>query len=678
MSPVMSLKNAASTMVRLAHADDLRLAVPLAAYLFVVMTSSVIGKAVRDGLFLTRFTALQMTYADLQTVIAIAVTMGVYFRLQRSLRFERLLMASSVLFVAADVACWWAASFHQPWLTRAIYLCVGTQAALMPPQVSILARQVLTTRQAKRLLGLIGCGAIFGWIVGGLVTRAAAGRTGAESLLLVMGGLSAMCPMLILGIGRARKPAPPLRPDDPSTPGLFRSATLVWSSSHLRTVASLVFLSSVVTTIAGLQFRAIASQSIGATDQLTAFFGSFSFHAGLLSLAIQILLTSRVLRSFGVGAALVIAPVAIATGSVGVLIWGTLSTAVFLKGSDHVLRHSIDRAALELLYVPLSASEALQAKTFIEAVVYRLGDGAGTLAVIFGASMLHMSFPCLSVISLALLCAWIAVAMQAQHGYLDHLLAALRRSCLAAGPARPFTPTVRRREPPATWPNVLCAGNNDQELTAAGRAATAHLRQALHDASLPPDVRRRNAHILSHSGSLEAGRALADSVLEPDQTLRLEILRALTAWHACHPGEVAGAEPVNTALAAEIVGLYCLCQTRDPDCSDAAAAAARESEEALERILRLLNLICPSLDLASAFAAFQSNDARLRANALEYLENILEPHYRKVLVPLLERGEPGPPWRSLAAAGEIRPLSPASLDVIERFLRRSSCRAASH
>jgi ATP/ADP translocase len=669
MSPVMSLKNVASRMAWHVHADDLRLAAPLAAYLFVVMTSTVIGKAVRDGLFLSHFTALQMTYADLQTVIAIAVTMSLFFRLQRTLKLERLLMASSVVFVAADFACWWAATFHQPWLTRAIYLCVGTQAALMPPQVSILARQVLTTRQAKRLFGVIGCGAIFGWIVGGLVTRAAAGRTGAEPLLLVMGGLSAVCPMLILGIGRISKvTAPTLALDDPSSPGLLRSATLVWSSSHLRTVAALVFLSSVVATISGLQFRAIASQSIGSTDQLTAFFGSFSFHAGLLSLAIQILLTSRVLRSLGVGMTLVIAPVAIATGSVGVLLWGTLSMAVFLKASDHVLRHSIDRAALELLYVPLSASEALQAKTFIEAVVYRLGDGAGALAVIFGASILHMSFPCLSVISLALLGAWIAVALQAQHGYLDHLLAAVRRSCLISGTARPSTRTVRRCASPATWPNGLCSGYNDEELTAWDNATTASLRQTLQDASLPLDVRRRIAHVLSHRPSLDAGRALADSVLEPDRTLRLEILRALTAWHECHPGDSAGREPVGTALAAEIVGLYCLCQTRGSNRAE--TAAARESEEALERILRLLNLTSPTRDLASTFAALQSTDARLRANALEYLENILEPHYRKLLVPLLEPGDVGRSCPAQEAAGEIRQLPPASLGVIERFLRR--------
>ena len=38
----------------------------------------------------------------------------------------------------------------------------------------------------------------------------------------------------------------------------------------------------------------------------------------------------------------------------------------------------------------------------------------------------------------------------------------------------------------------------------------------------------------------------------------------------------------------------------------------------------------------SAFAALRSGDARLKANALEYLENILKPRYRRLLVPLLE------------------------------------------
>jgi AAA family ATP:ADP antiporter len=524
------------------HSHELTQAALLGTYLFLIVTSTVIGKAVRDALFLSHFTALQMTYADLQTIIAIGITMAVYFRLLRSLTLRRLLISSSIFFAIGDIACWWAATYHQAWMTRAIYYWLGTQAAVTLPQVSMLARQVLTTRQAKRLFGLIGIGAIFGWILGGLVTRAAAGRAGTEALLLVMAALTAASPMIIPGIWRtgetepgdihrAEQPAPPI-------PGLLRSTTRVWSSPHLRTVASLVFVSSVVTTIAGLQFRAIASQSIGSTDHLAAFFGSFSFHAGLLSLAIQILCTSRILRCFGVGTGLVLAPVALATGSVGVLIWGTLPTAVFLKGSDHVLRHSIDRAALELLYVPLSPREALQTKAFIEAVVYRIGDGVGALAVVFGATVLHLSFPSLSFISLAFVAAWIGVAMQARHGYVEGLLATLGPGSKAALNAFP------------------------------------------------------------------------------------------------RPDDLAEAEPLVTELAAEIVGLYRLCESSTrPD-------VLREYSESVERICRLLKLISPEHDPLSAFAALRSGDARLKANALEYLENILKPQYRRLLVPLLEHQIP--------------------------------------
>jgi AAA family ATP:ADP antiporter len=561
------------------HGHELFQAALLGTYLFLAVTSTVIGKAVRDALFLTHFTTLQMTYADLQTIVAIGIAMGVSFRLHRSMPLRRMLIGSSAFFAIGDTACWWAATTrHQAWLTRAIYYWVGTQAAVTLPQASMLARQALTTRQAKRLLGLIGTGPIFGWIAGGLVTRAAAGNEGTEALLLVMAVLTAASPILILGLWRTSETGAfhAERPDDssPPTPGLVRSATLVWNSSHLRTVALLVFLSSVVTTIAGLQFRDIASKSIVATDRLAAFFGSFSFHAGLFSLAIPILCTSPILPYFGLGGGLVVVPLACATVSVGILIWGTLPSAVFLKGSDHVLRHSIDRAALELLYVPLSPNETLQTKTFIEAVVYRVGDGVGALAVVLGANVLHLSFRSLSYISLVFVAAWIGVALQARHGYVERLLTTMRPRSDAGGHAA-----------------LLVA-------------------------------------------SSETGRVRIEDVFESDQTPSLETLRAMNAFQARHPDERPQAESLVTALAAEIVGLYRLLDTQAPMRPD--VSATREYRESVERICRLLKLISPEHDPLSAFAALQSGDARLKANALEYLENILKPHYRRLLVPLLE------------------------------------------
>ena len=73
-------------------------------------------------------------------------------------------------------------------------------------------------------------------------------------------------------------------------------------------------------------------------DPLAALFGAFSFYAGLVALATQLVVTPRVIARFGLGPALAIAPIALAAGSLGVLWSGTLAAAIFLKGSDQVLR----------------------------------------------------------------------------------------------------------------------------------------------------------------------------------------------------------------------------------------------------------------------------------------------------------------------------------------------------
>src|SRR5712671_8204331 len=113
MRPVVFPKGGVIKAIWQTHTHELIQAALLGTYLFLIVTSTVIGKALRDALFLSHFSALQMTYADLQTLMAIGGTMSVYFRLHRSLSARRLLMSTSVFFAIGDVACWWAATFHQ-------------------------------------------------------------------------------------------------------------------------------------------------------------------------------------------------------------------------------------------------------------------------------------------------------------------------------------------------------------------------------------------------------------------------------------------------------------------------------------------------------------------------------------------------------------------------------------
>src|SRR5688572_9578638 len=172
----------------------------------------------------------------------------------------------------------------------------------MPTQVWTLANYVMTTREAKRAFGLIGAGAIHGWIVGGLATREIVARYGTESTLLWVAETLLHSALLGWFVWRGRPP----RPGDPDSAasqhmgGLWTSFGMVRSSPYLTAIASVIWLAAFVTTITGWQFKAIAKQNIPATDELAMFFGAFNMLAGLIALALQVLFTGRILRSAGI------------------------------------------------------------------------------------------------------------------------------------------------------------------------------------------------------------------------------------------------------------------------------------------------------------------------------------------------------------------------------------------
>jgi hypothetical protein len=55
-----------------------------------------------------------------------------------------------------------------------------------------------------------------------------------------------------------------------------------------------------------------------------------------------------------------------------------------------------------------------------------------------------------------------------------------------------------------------------------------------------------------------------------------------------------------------------------------------------ERIFRLLSLLFPSHDFESAYVGLQSENLVVHDNALEFLEDVLKPEMRQMIVPLLD------------------------------------------
>ncbi len=508
--------------------DELRRSWPVFAYLFLTMAGTVASKATRDALFLDRYRAIDLPYVDIAIAVLVGVAVSLYIRASR--RFPlRTLQIGSLLFFAANCLVFW-------WLSRlgtggalfiTIYLWVGLFSVVAPAQVWTLANFVLTTREAKRAFGFIGSGAILGWIVGGLATRVTAAWLGTEALLLwVAASLVASAALVHVAWKRAQAPAIDTRMQ---ALGLRASLRQIVESPYLRSIAWVVGLSAFATTIAGWQFKALAKEYVPDTDQLAVFFGTFNMAAGAASLLLQLVLTGRVLRSFGVGVALFIVPVAMASASLGVIVFGTLVAASALKASDQVLRYSIDKATVELLYLPLSAAETFRVKAFIDTVVYRLGDGLGGLAVLAGAAWLGWNPMQMGWVALAAVLAWMAAAAAARTRYVTNLQESIRQHRVDA--ERAHAPMLDRY---ATEALAQRLSGDPSEILYALTLFEASSTRGVHPA-VPgllahesAAVRTRAVALLSRANVLSVRRDVERLLADPHLEVRTEALLYLT------------------------------------------------------------------------------------------------------------------------------------------------------
>ena len=219
--------------------------------------------------------------------------------------------------------------------------------------------------------------------------------------------------------------------------------------------------------------------------------------AGAASLVLQLLLTGRVLRVFGVGVALFIVPVAMASASLGVILFGTLVAASALKASDQVLRYSIDKATVELLYLPLSAAETFRVKSFIDTVVYRLGDGLGGLAVLACAAWMGWNPMQVGWVTLAAVGAWMAAAAAARTRYVTNLQESIRQHRVEA--ERAYAPILDRSATQALAAQLR--GSPDEILYALSLFESANVVHPAVPGLLAhesPEVRRHAIALLSN------------------------------------------------------------------------------------------------------------------------------------------------------------------------------------
>lgn len=283
-----------------------------------------------------------------------------------------------------------------------------------------MANVIFNAREAKRLFGFIGSGAIAGGIFGGYLTKILAPVLGSRNLIFLFLALLGFCLVIIHKLWSrwsegSQQSA--LRID-----GFFKKLenplSIILASKHLTLIASLVGISVLVGKFVEYQYSAIASESITDPDQLTAFFGFWLSNLSIATLLIQLFLTPRIVGVFGVGTSLFFLPLGILFGAVAVLVFPELWAVVLVKLFDGSLKNSLNKSGMELLALPIAGNIKAQAKSFIDVFVDSAAAGISGVLLLMLTSVFHLSTRHVSFLTLLFIILWLYVISLARKEYI--------------------------------------------------------------------------------------------------------------------------------------------------------------------------------------------------------------------------------------------------------------------
>jgi AAA family ATP:ADP antiporter len=392
---------------------EARAALSLSAYFFLITFTFYIIKPVKES-FLIGTAPTWWPFAELATALLIGFVVALNARLLNRLPRRTYLTASLLFFIASLLAFWFVFDVHQrslvmtpvadasgiffslwaqviilnSWNAVVIVFCFWADIfiALSVTQFWISVNDIFDPHQAKRLVGLFVAGGLFGGIAGSgaaaLVTFARVIH--AEDLLLVCPVLLVLALVVINVVYAEQRKIDATVGDERiargAKVGYLESFRAVRRDRYLRLLAAMLASSMVAGSLINYQFKTVVKSIVTNDQQRTAAIAGFFLIILVVSTVFHLLTTGRVLRTYGIRWAILVAPALLLLGSAAVFLipaGAMLAWACFVRGGDKTFDNTLSQSVRELLYIPVSADVKYRAKLFIDMFVSKFATGLG-------------------------------------------------------------------------------------------------------------------------------------------------------------------------------------------------------------------------------------------------------------------------------------------------------------
>ena len=219
---------------------------------------------------------------------------------------------------------------------------------------------------------------------------------------------------------------------------VFAGITHAFRSRYLVNVSLFLLLFAITSTFLYSQQAGIVLSSFSDRGAQTQFFARVDQLVNVLTLAVQLFLTGRILLLLGVSLTLGVLPGLTLIGFGALALLPTIAVLAVLQVLRRAADYAIARPTRELLFTVIPREDRYKAKSFIDTVVYRAGDQVG----IWSATLLRMlglSTAGVALVAIPLAALWLLNALWL--GRRQELLATeqqeVEREPQLAGPTTP-------------------------------------------------------------------------------------------------------------------------------------------------------------------------------------------------------------------------------------------------
>lgn len=267
------------------------------------------------------------------------------------------------------------------------------------------------TEQAKRLFGVISLGGTLGALAGPLLIQALLKLIGADNLFLVSILFLAIAIAASLALRTSMGREPGTAAESPEGGSILAGAINVWKSPYLFRIAIWIFAANMVGIFFYLEQARILGALLPERDARILFLARLETATSILTILLEALVTGHLLKWFGAGRTLSIAPAFVAVALAALLVAPSLWVIAAIMVASRAIGYGISNPAIRVLYTVVDPQDKYRAQNFTDTLVHRGGNAASSWLFNDAAKALGIAAPVIAAgaIPLALAWAWLSL-----------------------------------------------------------------------------------------------------------------------------------------------------------------------------------------------------------------------------------------------------------------------------